>query len=93
MPGTPTIRLPEPSHFRIRPDLLAIETLLSEMAEKMSISPWEIRYRNAIRPGQTLPNGQIVDDSTGLVETLEAVKEQFESAKYAGLACAMKMPA
>ena len=76
--------------FGVTQTCFAIETLLNEMAEKVGISPWEIRYRNAIRPGQTLPNGQIVDDSTGLVETLEAVKEQFESAKYAGLACAMK---
>ena len=30
-------------------------------------------------PG-TLPNGQIVDNSTGLVETLEAVKEEYEAA-------------
>ena len=45
------------------------------MADKVGISPWEIRYRNAIRPGGVLPNGQIVDGSTGLVETLEAVKK------------------
>ena len=60
------------------------------MAEKIGISPWEIRYRNAIRPGQELPNGQIVDDSTGLVETLEAVKPYVDANKYVGLACAMK---
>ena len=47
------------------------------MAEKVGISPWEIRYRNAIRPGQELPNGQIVDQSTGLAETLEAVKDVY----------------
>jgi CO/xanthine dehydrogenase Mo-binding subunit len=62
------------------------------MAEKIGISPWEIRYRNAIRPGQTLPNGQIVDDSTGLVETLEAIKPYIDNdqVKHYGLACAMK---
>ena len=60
------------------------------MAEKVGISPWEIRYRNAIRPGQELPNGQLVDDSTGLAETLEAVKEVYDSHPYAGIACAMK---
>ena len=64
------------------------------MAEKIGISPWEIRYRNAIRPGGVLPNGQIVDDSTGLVETLEAVKEAYDAAvaagKPVGIACAMK---
>lgn len=76
--------------FGVTQTCFAIETLLNRMAEKIGISPWEIRYRNAIRPGQTLPNGQIVDNSTGLVETLEAVREDFENAKYAGLACAMK---
>lgn len=76
--------------FGVTQTCFAIETLLNRMAEKIGISPWEIRYRNAIRPGQTLPNGQIVDNSTGLVETLEAIKEDFENAKYAGLACAMK---
>ena len=64
------------------------------MAEKIGISPWEIRYRNAIRPGGVLPNGQIVGAETGLVETLEAVKPAFDEAvkagKPVGLACAMK---
>ena len=63
-------------------------------AVKVGISPWEIRYRNAIRPGQELPNGQIVGSETGLVETLEAVKPYFDEAmkqgKPVGLACAMK---
>ena len=60
------------------------------MADLVGITPWEIRYRNAIRPGQELPNGQIVDESTGLVETLEAVKPYYDKAKCVGLACAMK---
>lgn len=60
------------------------------MAEKAGISPWEIRYRNAIRPGQELPNGQLVDESTGLAETLEAVRDIMEQYPKAGIACAMK---
>ncbi len=76
--------------FGVTQTCFCIESLLNRMADVVGISPWEIRYRNAIRPGQELPNGQIVDDSTGLVETLEAVKPYYEKAKYAGLACAMK---
>ncbi len=69
----------------------AMEMLLNLLAEKVGISPWEIRYRNAIRPGGVLPNGQIADDSTALIETLEAVKDIYEANKdRAGLACAMK---
>ena len=67
-----------------------IESLLNQMADKVGITPWEIRYRNAIRPGQELPNGQLVDESTGLVETLEAVKPYYDAAKFVGIGCAMK---
>ena len=76
--------------FGVTQTCFCIETLLNQMADIVGISPWEIRYRNAIRPGQELPNGQIVDSSTGLVETLEAVKPYYDKAKYVGLACAMK---
>lgn len=76
--------------FGVTQTCFAMESLLNQMAEKIGISPWEIRYRNAIRPGQVLPNGQLVDESTGLAETLEAVKDVFENSKYAGLACCMK---
>ena len=69
----------------------ALESVIDLLAEKVGISPWEIRYRNAIEPGKVLPNGQIADCSTALKETLEAVKDAYE-AKYpnVGLACAMK---
>ena len=76
--------------FGVTQTCFGIESLLNQMADKVGISTWEIRYRNAIRPWQELPNGQIVDESTGLVETLEAIKPYYDSAKFAGLACAMK---
>ncbi|WP_295765731.1 selenium-dependent xanthine dehydrogenase [uncultured Oscillibacter sp.] len=76
--------------FGVTQTCFCIESLLNRMADEVGISPWEIRWRNAIRPGQTLPNGQIVDESTGLAETLEAVRPYYEGARYAGLACAMK---
>ena len=80
--------------FGVTQTCFATESLLNMMADKIGISPWEIRYRNAIRPGGVLPNGQIVDESTGLVETLETVKPYFDAAiaagKPVGLACAMK---
>lgn len=76
--------------FGVTQTCFCIESLLNQMADIVGISPWEIRYRNAIRPGQELPNGQIVDESTGLVETLEAVKPYVENNQYVGLACAMK---
>ena len=69
----------------------ALESNINLLAEKVGISPWEIRYRNAIEPGKVLPNGQIADCSTALKETLLAVKEVYEqNMDHAGIACAMK---
>ena len=76
--------------FGVTQTCFGMESLLTKMADTIGISPWEIRYRNAIRPGLELPNGQIVDSSTGLAETLEAVKDVYENSKIAGIACAMK---
>ncbi len=69
----------------------ALESNINLLAEKVGISPWEIRFRNAIEPGKVLPNGQIADCSTALKETLLAVKDVYErNAGHAGIACAMK---
>ena len=80
--------------FGVTQTCFATESLLNEMAELVGISPWEIRYRNAIHPGGVLPNGQIVGAETGLVETLEAIKPYYDEAvkngEPVGLACAMK---
>lgn len=76
--------------FGVTQSCYAIESNINELAEKVGLSPWEFRYKNAIRPGQTLPNGQIADDYTAFVETLEAVKEIYDQSPDAGIACAMK---
>lgn len=69
----------------------ALESLLNELAKKAGISPWEIRYRNAIEPGKVLPNGQIADPSTAMKECLEEVKPFFDAHPgRAGISCAMK---
>ena len=69
----------------------ALESIINLLAEKVGISPWEIRYRNAIEPGKVLPNGQIADLSTALKETLEAVKPYYDANEgHCGIACAMK---
>lgn len=76
--------------FGVTQSCFAIENNLNLLAEKVGISPWEMRMRNAIRPGEVLPNGQIADANTALVESILAVKEEFESHPYAGIACGFK---
>lgn len=76
--------------FGVTQTCFATECNIDLLAEMVGISPWQMRYQNAIRPGQVLPNGQIADASTGLAETLEAVKQVCEEYQYVGIACAMK---
>ncbi len=76
--------------FGVGQSNFAMEQNLNLLAEKVGISAWEIRYRNAIRPGQILPNGQIAEPNTGAVECLEAVKELYENNPRAGIALAWK---
>ena len=76
--------------FGVTQSLFAMESCLNKLADMANISHWEIRYRNAIKPGDVLPNGQIADESTAYVETLEAVKEEYDKAKYVGIASGIK---
>ena len=66
------------------------ECNLNKLAELVGISPFEIRYRNAARPGGVLCNGQIVDEDCGLLECLDAVRADYEANPKAGIACAFK---
>lgn len=68
----------------------AIEGLLDRLAEKVGIDGYDIRDRNILEPGEAFATGQILNKPFGLRKTLEAVKDQYKSAKYAGIACGIK---
>jgi len=68
----------------------AIEGLLDRLAEKVGIDGYDIRDRNILEPGEAFATGQILDKPFGLRQTLEAVKDQYKAAKYAGIACGIK---
>lgn len=80
--------------FGVAQSCFAFESNLNLLAEKAGISPWEIRYRNAIHPGQVLPNGQIAESDVELEACLLQVKGVYENAKAqgkaVGIACAWK---
>ncbi|NCB74049.1 MAG: selenium-dependent xanthine dehydrogenase [Clostridia bacterium] len=76
--------------FGVTQSCFATENNLNLLAEMAGISPWEIRYRNAIRPGQVLPNGQKADENCAMAECLLALKDVYESSPYAGIAAAFK---
>ena len=76
--------------FGVTQSVTAAEMCLTLLAEQVGVSPWQIRYQNACRPGDRLPNGQLCGPDTALVETLAAVKPFCDSHPGYGIACAMK---
>lgn len=68
----------------------AIEAMIDILAEKAGIDRWEMRWRNALDAGDTFGTGQVLGPGVGLKKTLLAIRDTYRSAKYAGIACAVK---
>lgn len=58
----------------------ASESLIDELAEKIGMDPWEIRYKNVYRPGSTSPTGDTLDVHP-LPALLEMIKPKYEKKK------------
>lgn len=76
--------------FGVTQSCFATEMNINLLAEMVGIDPWEFRHRNAIKPGEVLPNGQTADPNTNMVACLDAVKDIFYQNPYAGIACGFK---
>lgn len=76
--------------FGVNQAAFAIEGCLDELAERVGIDGWEMRSRNIIEPGDRFLTGQRMTKPFGLRKTLEAVKEAYRGAKFAGIACGVK---
>ena len=76
--------------FGVPQSTFAMEGCVNELAEMCGLDPWEFRYLNVVRPGDELPNGQIVDDAVGIAECLESLKGDFYRFPGAGLAIGIK---
>jgi CO/xanthine dehydrogenase Mo-binding subunit len=68
----------------------AIESCIDELCVQGGFDRWQIRYDNALQPGDRTSTGQKITSGIGIQKTLIAVKEQFQNAKFAGIACGMK---
>ncbi|VAX38933.1 Xanthine dehydrogenase, molybdenum binding subunit, partial [hydrothermal vent metagenome] len=68
----------------------ALECAIDELCEIGSFDRWQFRYNNALTEGRATATGQILASGVGVRATLEAVKDQFQNAKHAGIACGLK---
>jgi CO/xanthine dehydrogenase Mo-binding subunit/aerobic-type carbon monoxide dehydrogenase small subunit (CoxS/CutS family) len=65
----------------------AMENMMDQIAERLSIDPVELRRRNALRLGSTTSTGQRLNESVGLLECIEKVdKELRRLCKQEGIA-------
>ncbi|OIQ58663.1 putative xanthine dehydrogenase subunit D [Moorella thermoacetica] len=76
--------------FGVPQSNFAMETQMNLLAAATGLSPWQIRWQNALEPGDTLATGQVVSADIGIKETLLAVKEAYSSSPCAGIACGFK---
>ena len=56
----------------------AHESMMDELAFELKMSPLEIRRKNAFKLGSATATGQILDESMGLRETIEACARAFD---------------
>jgi len=69
----------------------AIEGIMDMLAERVGVDGWDIRERNILNPGDAFATGQVMRESVlGMRRSLEAVKDIYKSARYAGIGCGIK---
>lgn len=75
--------------FGVPQVVFAVESCVDDLCRKGGFDRWQIRYDNALEDGSKTATGQILR-GVGLKKTLLAVKDEFQKAKYAGIACGIK---
>ena len=72
----------------------AMEGCIDLLAAKAGLDGWEMRWRNALEPGDLFSTGQVLDRSVGIRQTLIAVRQHYYDARAGGravgIACGMK---
>jgi CO/xanthine dehydrogenase Mo-binding subunit len=76
--------------FGVNQAAFGLESLIDELCEKGGFDRWQFRYDNALQDGDMTATGQVIEAGAGARATLLAVKEAFQSAVYAGIACGIK---
>ncbi len=76
--------------FGVNQTAFALESCIDDLCEQGGFDRWQFRYQNALDDGDMTATGQIIEAGAGAKATLEAVKEDFRAAKFAGIACGIK---
>ncbi|MGA0160111.1 MAG: xanthine dehydrogenase family protein molybdopterin-binding subunit, partial [bacterium] len=64
--------------FGVPQSAIAHEALMDSLAEQTGIDPLEFRLKNALRKGQKTGSGQLLENSVGQAECLEALQSRWQ---------------
>jgi xanthine dehydrogenase molybdenum-binding subunit len=67
-----------------------IESSVDELCAMGGFDRWQFRWDNALVEGKATATGQVLKSGVGVRACLEALKERFQSARYAGIAAGIK---
>jgi xanthine dehydrogenase molybdenum-binding subunit len=67
-----------------------MEGIMDLLAERVGIDGFDMRERNILAAGERFATGQVMAQSCGIRETLEAVRDIYKNARYAGIGCGIK---
>ncbi len=76
--------------FGVNQVTFAMEGCIEQLCARGGFDPWHFRFDNVLDIGKATATGQILGEGVGLKETLLAVKDEYDAAKTAGLACGLK---
>jgi len=76
--------------FGVNQTAFALESCIDDLCEQGGFDRWQFRYQNALDDGDMTATGQVIEAGAGAKATLEAVRDEFRSAKFAGIACGIK---
>jgi aldehyde oxidoreductase len=76
--------------FGVNQAVFAMESCVDELCKVGGFDRWQFRWDNALREGSMTATGQVLTGGVGVRTTLEAVKDEFYRAQYAGLGCGIK---
>ena len=76
--------------FGVNQAAFGLESCIDDLCEQGGFDRWQFRYDNALQDGHMTATGQVIESGAGVRATLLAVRDAYQAAPIAGLACGIK---
>ena len=76
--------------FGVNQSCFAMESSVDELCRMGGFDRWQLRWDNALTEGRSTTTGQVLRGGVGVRRCLEALKDRFHAARFAGIAAGIK---